>query len=155
MKKPYNAGGQLVFSKFDFSTNIPVVNNENTSKKPDLKQLLNQVMKKKEEVKALQDSGKIEDAVKLKEQFDWENALSKAQGEKVKDDPALLEKSLKRKEYQKKTSGKKWTERNQQQEKYKNIRQNVRRENLKKRKQQKVEKKMKKMKKRGHMVPGF
>lgn len=42
------------------------------------------------------------------EKYNWDKALAKAQGQKIKDDPALLKKSIKRDEYKKKKSKKAW-----------------------------------------------
>ncbi|QSL64486.1 hypothetical protein MERGE_001787 [Pneumocystis wakefieldiae] len=61
----------------------------------------------------------------------WEKAFLKSQGEKVKDNEALLKKSLKWKERRKKKSTKAWNERHMQLLKTKQLRQKKREENIK------------------------
>ena len=46
----------------------------------------------------------------MAEKFAWEAALSRASGEKVLDDPKLLQKSIKREARAKKKSREKWEE---------------------------------------------
>ena len=60
-----------------------------------------------------------QEARKLKEQEQWEKALKKAQGEKIKDDPKLLRKTLKREKKKKEKSKKGWEERKRLQEEFK------------------------------------
>jgi isoaspartyl peptidase/L-asparaginase-like protein (Ntn-hydrolase superfamily) len=54
----------------------------------------------------------------------WRNALARAQGEKVLDDPKLLRKSIKKEEKQKVKSAKAWQERTAQQEQRQKAKQN-------------------------------
>ncbi|XP_076065677.1 uncharacterized protein LOC143039467 [Oratosquilla oratoria] len=153
-KKPiYTNDGQLVFSKFDFSTSSK--DKEGKKKKQDLNKLLSQALKEKEKVKQLVNEGDIGKANELKEKKAWKGALMRAQGEKVKDDPELLKKSLKKKEGKKKQSQKKWEERLANEEKKKSDLSQKKQTNVKARKSEKLKKKMKKMKKKGHIVPGF
>ncbi|KZF25889.1 SURF6-domain-containing protein [Xylona heveae TC161] len=88
----------------------------------------------------------------------WLNAKKRAHGEKIRDDTALLKKTLKRKEQAKKKSEKAWNERLEGVEKGKEMRQRKREENLRKRKEEKGSKgKGKKAGKPGKKVkrPGF
>ena len=75
----------------------------------------------------------------------WLNARKRAHGEKIKDDPTLLKKTLKRKEKVKKKSEREWKERVEGVEKGKAIRQKKREENLRKRREEKEGKGKKKV----------
>jgi hypothetical protein len=88
----------------------------------------------------------------------WLNARKRAHGEKIKDDPTLLKKALKRKEMVKKKSEKEWKERVEGVEKGKVVRQKKREENLRKRREEKGSNGSKGKKKAGKKVqrrPGF
>merc|ERR1712013_136042 len=84
--------GEIVFSKFDFATREPKV-----KKKKDLKQLLSKAESKESELKALEATD-AEAAREAKVGMSWDSAMERAKGTKVKDDPKLLKKTLKRKE---------------------------------------------------------
>lgn len=83
-------------------------------KKGNLKLKLKQAQKKQEKLKKMSPE-------KVKE-IQWQNALSKAQGVKIKDDPKLIKKAIKRKTDEKRRSKKKWDERVTKLEEAKNIR---------------------------------
>lgn len=83
-------------------------------KKANLKLKLKKAQKKQEKLKKL-------DPEKTKE-VHWQNAMNKAQGIKVKDDPKMIKKAIKRKTDDKKRSKKKWDERLAKLEEAKNIR---------------------------------
>jgi Surfeit locus protein 6 len=85
----------------------------------------------------------------------WLSARKRAHGEKTKDDPALLKKTLKRKEKVKKKSEREWKERVEDVEKGKAIRQKKREENLRKRREEKGAKGKKKVGKKVQKRPGF
>lgn len=70
-------------------------------------------------------------------QVHWKNAIDKAQGIKVKDDPKLIRKAMKRKEAEKKRHKKKWAERTEKLEESKKLRQKKRKERIKKAKAKK------------------
>lgn len=146
-----------VFSKLDFlgeTTTIAdkaIMKKETTNKK----QLLEKLEKNKTFVKRLEESGNIEKANKIKEEAMWSNVLKKAEGIKVKDDPALLKKSLMKKQAKKKVSEKKWKTRIKGVEKQKLERQKKRKENIDKRLQERKKKKFKKAIKKGRYIPNL
>lgn len=67
----------------------------------------------------------------------WKKAIDKASGVKIKDDPKILKKVLKRKTNEKKRSQKKWAERLSHQEDVKNRREKKKNENIQKAKSRK------------------
>jgi len=100
------------FGTFDFSGGKPVPSYL-VKKKPKTEALL-----KKAEAE-LQYLKSIEDTESGKEQVEkrmWERLNKKASGEKLKDDPKLLKKTLKREKARKKKSAKEWSERIKAQE---------------------------------------
>merc|ERR1712048_548062 len=86
-----------------------------------------------EKIKNLKTANDEESKQQL-ENMAWSNAMQKAEGTKLKDDPKLLRKSIKRKEKQKKKSATVWKERIETVEKQKADRQKKRAQNLKDRK---------------------
>ncbi|KAL8873813.1 MAG: hypothetical protein Q9174_000770 [Haloplaca sp. 1 TL-2023] len=84
----------------------------------------------------------------------WLNAKKRAHGQRVRDDTSLLKKTLKRKEKQKKKSGKEWGERLEGVKKAGEARQRKREDNLAKRKEEKGAK-GKKVKGTKKKRPGF
>ena len=157
MKTPskpiYNSEGNLVFSKFDFTASGKKKRHSDLTGK-DYKRLLEKIEKRNEKLKELKSRDETA-AVNLKEKFKWDAALHKAEGEKVKDNPELLKKALKRKEKIKEKRKMKWEERTNSVEKLKEAKQAKRTKNINARKQAKKEKKMKKLKKKGRLIPGF
>jgi len=55
--------------------------------------------------------GKSEKAQAIEESTAWKTALDRSTGVKVKDDPSLLKRSIKKMERKKKLSKKKWEDR--------------------------------------------
>ena len=55
--------------------------------------------------------GKSEKAQAIEESTAWKTALDRSTGVKVKDDPSLLKRSIKKMEQKKKLSKKKWEDR--------------------------------------------
>lgn len=96
-----------------------------------------------------------EQAQELKEKMAWKAALAKAEGQKVKDDPDLLKKSVKKQEQIKRASAKKWEARKEGVKKAQEERQRKREVNINKRKDEKKNKKLKRAVKRGRVIPGF
>lgn len=108
----------------------------------DLKTQLKMAEAKKEKMEKL----KAEDAEahkKAQEEEDWKKALSLASGEKIKDDPKLLKKSLKRTEHQKKKSAQEWAARKEKVKKDEQAKIKKREENIKNRKEKGGNKKKK------------
>merc|ERR1719427_769894 len=95
----------VVFSKFDFKDDM--IPNE-AKKSLDPQAALNKLKKNKEKVKLWEEKGKHDKAKAIENNIAWENAIGKAQGEKIKDDEYLLKKSIKKQEQIKKSSKKKW-----------------------------------------------
>lgn len=62
----------------------------------DPKKLLDQLKKQEEKVKQLELSEGADKVIEVKNKLAWKNILKKAEGEKVKDDRALLKKSIKK-----------------------------------------------------------
>ncbi|KAL6255080.1 hypothetical protein P5V15_013415 [Pogonomyrmex californicus] len=152
-KPIFNSEGKMVFSKFDFSE--IGVKKKLPKNRNDPKKVLQQLQQKKEKLKQLEDSGNKEKVEDIKEKDAWKSALAKASGEKIKDDPELLKRTIKRNEQRKKHSAKKWNTRIEKQEKSKQERQEKRRENIMKKKKEKKMNKLKKAAKRGRVIPGL
>ncbi|XP_059157685.1 surfeit locus protein 6 homolog [Physella acuta] len=151
-----NQNGEPVKSKFDFS-NITFGNEKQHSSDlhgKDYKRLLEKVEARKAKVEKLKEKDP-EAGKKLEQKMQWQNVLSKAKGEKVKDDPNLLKKAVKRKEKLRESKQKKWGERVKNVEDMKQKRQDKRQANIDKRKEGKKDKKRKIMIKKGRIIPGF
>ncbi|GLV41257.1 Surfeit 6 [Carabus blaptoides fortunei] len=128
-------------------------NERKTEKDP--KKILKNLEKQKTKLAELEAKGEKEKATELKEKQAWKNALAKSEGEKVKDDPYLLKKSIKKREQVRNSSKKKWEVRKEGVKKAQDTRQAKRQENLNKRKKDKKVKTMKKAVKKGKIIPGF
>ena len=145
----FNKEGKMVFSKFDFS--------EKKEKKPEkknYKKLLEKVQQNKEKLNHLEqtDSGKAES---LKQKQQWKSVLQKAEGVRVKDNPDLIKKSIKKREKRKEKSKKDWKDRQDKVDKKVKERQDKRQHNIKKKKDGRINKKIAKQKKKGRIIPGF
>lgn len=151
-KPVFNSDNKLVFSKIDFSN---IGKKKEKKLETDPKKILQNLEKQKEKINKLEMEGKKGKAIEIKEKQAWKNAISKAQGEKVKDDPLLLKKSVKKNEQQKKSSKNKWDKRIANVDKQKEERQKKRTDNIQNRKKEKKLNKMKKAAKRGKIIPGF
>jgi len=147
-----NDSGEVVFSKFDFATGE--VRNAEVKKKKDLKQLLTTAERKMNKIKLLEetDSQKAEE---LKTKISWDSAFQKAEGAKLKDNPKLLKKTIKRKEKQKQKSSKNWQDRVETVEKQKEEKQKLRKQHIKEKREEKMNKKSGKKKKKKGFTPGF
>lgn len=86
----------------------------------------------------------------MEEKEEWQKAIALASGEKVRDDPKLLKKTIKRTEQQKKKSAEAWKARLEKVKQDEQNRIKKREENIRKRQ---MEKKSKKGKKKPR--PGF
>lgn len=145
--------GKLVFSKFDFSETGKQSSASDLTGK-DYKRILEKLDKRKEKLNKLREKDK-DLAEAFEEKTAWKTALLKADGEKVKDDPKLLKKSMKRKEKIKGQKKKKWSERDDQVKKRKDARLDKREKNIQSRIDAKKDKKTKKSKNKGRNMPGF
>ncbi|XP_077298410.1 surfeit locus protein 6 homolog isoform X2 [Arctopsyche grandis] len=149
-KPVFNSQGKMVFSKFDFSESGMPEEKKKGERNP--KKLLETLKKQKETLKDLNQAGEKEKASHLMEKTAWKNALAKAEGQKIKDDPILLKKSVKKLEQKKKVSAKKWDQRLQGVEKAISDKQKRRDTNLSKRKNDKRKKVFNKAVKKGRMI---
>jgi len=108
----------IEYGTFDFSSDIPIPTYLSHKKKgPDKKNLLQKAMEKQRLLEELKDT---EEGKTLKKDDAWNNMMKRAQGEKVKDDPKKLKKSIKRVESKKTKSKKQWDTRLKQQKKKRN-----------------------------------
>ena len=143
----------VIFSKFDFKDDVN--SNKDEKKKLDPQAALNRLKKNKEKIKMWEEKGKSEKANKIENNIAWENAINKAQGEKVKDDVTLLKKSIKKQKQIKSSSKKKWDKRADEVKNKETAFVEKREQNLNKRIKDKKDKKMKKLVAKGRHVPGF
>jgi hypothetical protein len=146
--------GKLVFSKFDFTKNDEKEKPKNSLHGKDFKRLLENIERRKTKIENLKEKD-AEKAKKLEQKNAWQSVMLRAEGEKVKDDPALLKKALKKKEKMKEKKKAKWAERQDTVNKKMEKRQEKRQKNIQDRKQAKKDKKVKLAKKKGRMIPGF
>ena len=145
-----NDNGKVVFSKFDFAVGVGECKNKKKKKKKDITVLLEKAEKTQDKIKLLQETD-VEKAKEFKKKIAWESAVRKAEGVKLKDDPKLLRKSIKKRNKLKEKSVKKWKERTDTVEKQKDEKQKLRKQHLKERRDEKGVKKKGKKKTR----PGF
>lgn len=141
----------VVFSKFDFKDDLTP---KEVKKNLDPKAALDKIKKSKEKIKLWEDKGKTEKAKNIENKISWDNALGKAQGEKVKDDEFLLKKSIKKQKQIKNSSKKKWDARAEGVKNKETAFVEKREGNMAKRKKEKKAKTMKTLVKRGRHVPG-
>ncbi|XP_077969128.1 surfeit locus protein 6 homolog [Styela clava] len=151
-----NVDGRAVFNKFEFGdtgNSKKSKRNEHSAKK--LTTLLAKVESKKEKLENLISSNP-EEAETVMKKDTWDKALAKASGTKVKDDPELLKKSIKKEKSIKRQHAKKWKERDQSVQEKMQKKQDRRKRNIQARKDQSKNKKVsKRMKKFSKSVPGF
>ena len=141
--------GELAFNRFDF--NVADTASSKHARKKNLHKLVScvEANQRKLEETAMQDEIK---GAKLKERQTWIKAVEMAGGKKVKDDPKLLKKTMKRLDRRKKMSQKQWEERVRQEEERKSTKQQKRRQNVEERiKLIKAKKEKKKSKKKGRV----
>ena len=145
-KKIVNSEGKVVFSKFDFTSDVGKAQGKGGGKKKNYKKLLEKAEIRKKKMEEMKED-KSEKSKEIIETAKWKKALGKSEGLKQKDDPALLKKAIKRKEKQKKKHQKEWKERMDNQKKQMKERQDRRQKNI----QDRIDKK----KKKGGRTPGF
>ncbi|KFM73655.1 Surfeit locus protein 6-like protein, partial [Stegodyphus mimosarum] len=146
IKPVFNKDSNIMYSKLDFTEDGHEEKNKDFMiKKPKL--LLKEAEKKKEKLEHLlaTDPEKAKIAI---EKDKWKKAIQRTEGMKVKDDPSLLKKSIKKEMKKKKKSSKAWKERTEQVETLKKTRQEKRLKNIKARKREKLEHKIKRAKKK-------
>lgn len=111
-KKPVvKSNGEIVYSKFDFISNDARQNGMNGSApstlsgrkglksgKPTAEELLKQAVKHEKQIATLATKGMKSEAADLAVSQKWDTALKRAEGVKVKDDPYLLKKTIKKQE---------------------------------------------------------
>ena len=145
-KPVFTDEGKLVFSKFDFaSSEAP------ETSKPKKTSLKSELHRAREKRQKKQQNGSEGGA----DQEAWDTAMKKATGEKIRDDPKLIKKTIRRQQQKKKQSKKKWEERAQNEKQKKEDRQNKRMNNIQERRDQKKKKIVNKLKKKGRILPGF
>ena len=144
--------GKIVFSKFDFSSDMTATPPSSTGKmkKKNYKKLLEKAEDRKKKLQELKKTDG-EKAKEIVQKEAWRKALGKSEGLKQKDDPAMLRKSLKRKEKLKSKRQREWKGRVDNEAKQIKERQQQRQKNIKERIENKKKKKMKK----GGRTPGF
>lgn len=153
----FNEECKIVFSKFDFSSH-PGGKNRKTKKDKVMKnptELLKSIKEQKNKISQLVEKGEKEKALEIKTQLAWKKAFDKTEGKKVKDDPNLLLKAVKKKKDLKRLSKKKWAERKEKVEQSIAKSQQKRQENLNKRIKDKKVKKLKLLSKKGRVIAGF
>ena len=152
-KQVSDKDSKVIFSKFDFAESsvnkkrkhIDVPTGKN------YKVLLKQAKKKKEKLSEAEILSKDQAQEMTKKEI-WKSALLKAEGMKVKDNPDLLKKAMKRREQKKKSSQRKWEERSKTLAKQMKDRQDKRARNIAKKKEGRANRKIQKAKKRGRVV---
>ncbi|OWF39954.1 surfeit locus protein 6 homolog [Mizuhopecten yessoensis] len=154
VKPIYNKEGKLVFSKFDFTEAGGKDRGKSNLSGKDYKRLLEKLEKRKEHVEKVKEKD-AEKGKQVETKMAWETAIHRAQGQKVKDDPALVKKALKKKEKIKKQKSKQWSQRDSQTKKRMETKIEKRTKNIEERKQQKKDKKNKRAKKKGRLIAGF
>ncbi|VIO88233.1 Surfeit locus protein 6 containing protein [Brugia malayi] len=103
---------KLIFSKFDFIVRDEKQRKTKKDKRDkftgkDYKRLLVKAEKREEKLEKVR-SKNPEKALRIEKNIQWKKALNRAEGQKVKDNPELLKKSLKKKEKIKESRRKKW-----------------------------------------------
>lgn len=145
----FNKDNKMVFSKVSIPDNYSKPRKKKVDKDP--KKILQKIKDDSKKLTELEKEDK-EKAVVLKEKQKWSIALKRASGEKVKDDPELLKKSIMKEKNKKMRSQKKWQDRINRVQKEKDERQKKRKDNINARIQENKKRKMKKAVKKGRFV---
>ncbi|KAG8200514.1 hypothetical protein JTE90_000591 [Oedothorax gibbosus] len=150
----YNTEGKIMYSKLDFSEDgLQEQKPKSEFAGKNKKKLLEKAEKKKEKLENLK-TVNPEKAQSVEEKEKWKKAILKSENVKIKDDPQLLKKSIKREEKIKQKKGKAWKERIEETEGKKKARQEKRTKNIKQRKDDKLKSKLKRAKKKGRVITG-
>lgn len=148
-KPVFNKEGKMVFSKFDFSQKKSV-----KPEKKSYKKLLEKAQHNKEKLEKLEETDSSA-AKNYKQKQQWQNVLKKAEGVKIKDNPEMIKKSIKKREKRKEKSQKEWKSRQENVDSKIKHKQDKRQSNIKKKKDSRINKKIAKAKKKGRIFPGF
>ena len=123
------ASGELAFSNFDFKSDASLLQPLVAGKKVNKRKLLEQAERAEaEKARLLKEGGAKGKAIV--EDMEWQKTLKRVQGVKIKDNPKLLRKSIKRDQKKKAKSAKEWAERKAVVEKAARDKQAKRTENL-------------------------
>ena len=143
-RKPGSAP-QFTFNRFDFNQS-----SEKTAKKKDYNRLITKAEAKQNKLQQLVEEDK-ERGGEVQEKVKWSKAVRMARGEKMRDDPALLKKTVKRLEKKKESHRKKWGERVKEEQQRGEARDKKRQKNIRDRVDKiKAKKNRLRAKKRGH-----
>jgi len=154
-QKPiYNSEGKMVFSRFDFSES-GFKDKVKGREERDPHKVLRKIEKQNEKLKELELKGETEKLTEIREKIAWNNALSRCEGVKVKDNPTLLKKTIKKETKRKQKSKKNWAARMEGIKNRQEERQKKRTENIEARKKHVKMNKLKRAAKRGRIIPGF
>jgi acetyl-CoA carboxylase beta subunit len=155
-KRPVvKSDGQVVYSKFDFiSEDKRGQSSMGKEKRGKAKptDLLKKAENYESKIARLETQGKKEDAVIVAEGRKWDTALKRAEGEKIRDDPFLLKKTIKKQDQLKQASRKKWQERIEHVDHQKKQRVDKRNTNIQARKDDKKKRSIKLQRKKGRML---
>lgn len=156
-KPLFNTEGKIVFSKFDFAAH-PGAKVKSSKKEKGLtnpREALKDIKKLNDKMQELTNKGEEEKVIELTTDIAWKKAFDKISGKKVKDDPKLLYKAIKRKKDEKKKSKQRWVERKKKVEQTIQNKQKKRTENINKKLKTKKNNVLKKLSKKGRIIPGF
>lgn len=148
-QKVYNAEGKLFFSKV-------LIDGEKKKKVADTNPRANlqKLNAQKKKIQELVGSGDKLKAKAEKEKILWKSAFEKTEGLKVKDNPEILKKTIKKRKVEKKKSKEKWGERKQKVEEKQAAASKKREDNLAKRKTDNQKNKLKKAVNKGRIIKG-
>ncbi|PAA57324.1 hypothetical protein BOX15_Mlig008570g2, partial [Macrostomum lignano] len=141
----YNKDGKILYSKFDLVAKEELLGSETTgsraaaeTRKRQRKQLERRLVpttagadleRQRRRIEAMKSSNP-EAAARLEEKARWERAMARAEGVKVKDDPARLARTAKRQAKMRRVKARKWQERQAGVEQRQTERQERRRANI-------------------------
>jgi hypothetical protein len=136
----------IKFGTFDFSSGRPLpmyLTSQLPQKKKRSKKVTPFLLKQVENKQQIL-ADKSEEGKKKAEKIRWDTIMDRAQGVKVKDDPKLIRKTLKKMKKKKEKSAKEWAKRKEDLEQRILERQKRREENIKSKKEQRKERKINK-----------
>ena len=149
---------QITFGRFEFNTedSIDKKSKKNKGKKfqtkqKQLKTTLKKVEAEENELNRLQEENPEEGKELLRSKH-WKTALAKAKGEKIRDNPQLLRKTIKKETKRRQQSAKKWQQKKVETDNRMKERQDKRQTNLQKRKDDKKAKIKKNLIKKGRLI---